>query len=464
MLCSLLTSIVASISLWVGHTVRAAVWPIPFCEKMPIIDGLEITDEQFVGAFKRVMTRERLRAAQQARANRFGIQALTGGALTIPARFARLGAKDADFADPVNYKYPVWLTKPDREALTPAQLGQVRNAPVRFSQFKNNYNPQSRAKVQARITRALRKFKIGEFAKADRVHTGAMIAFFPPAEVAQRLALPNGEPMGELHITMAFLGEAAELEDIDRLKQSVALWAKRQVPVDVRINGVARFNTFDEQGNWPLVALIDGHELGAMQTDLRHMLSFETSAEASTKHGFNPHITLAYIEPGQPWPVQELPDIDFRLDTLSLVLAGQRFDVKLSGGMVEVGKRVDFPIRIAKIDAEKQIAYGVALRPMMVDKQKDFLKADEVEETAHGYMLNSRKADLQHRFVLPSHIAAPVESHIARVDEPPNIKKGDWVVAMKVFDRAIWEGIKSSKINGFSIKGRGTRRPVLVQF
>jgi hypothetical protein len=255
---------------------------------MAIIDGIQITDNELIGAFKRVMTREKLRAAQKARAKRYGIQVLQGGALTIPARLVRLGAREADFADPVNYKYPVWLSKPDRDALTPTQLGQVRNAPARFAQFRNTYNPKSRAAVDKRIAQALKRFGIGEFSKVECI------------------------------------------------------------------------------------------------------------------------------------------------------------------------------IPIAKIDAVKQIVYGVALRPNVVDSQRDFVRPDEIERAAHGFLLNSRKADLQHRFVLPLSDAAPVESHIARVDEPPNVLAGDWVIGMKIFDKRIWQDVVEGRINGFSIKGRGTRRAMLA--
>jgi 2'-5' RNA ligase len=45
----------------------------------------------------------------------------------------------------------------------------------------------------------------------DPVHTGAMVALIPTAEDAARLAIEGGEPADELHVTLAYLGEAADL-------------------------------------------------------------------------------------------------------------------------------------------------------------------------------------------------------------------------------------------------------------
>jgi hypothetical protein len=45
----------------------------------------------------------------------------------------------------------------------------------------------------------------------EPVHTGAMVALIPTAVDAERLAVDGGEPAGELHVTMAYLGDVADL-------------------------------------------------------------------------------------------------------------------------------------------------------------------------------------------------------------------------------------------------------------
>lgn len=137
--------------------------------KMISIDGINIPLEELLTAMKQPAggQREVLREAQRKRAEKFRIKVLQGSPLTIPARFARLGAKAEDFADPVNFAYPVWLTKPDRESLTPTQLGQVRNAAARFGQFADRYDTMSRAQVERRLDEAYKKFGIGEYKETE---------------------------------------------------------------------------------------------------------------------------------------------------------------------------------------------------------------------------------------------------------------------------------------------------------
>ena len=139
-------------------------------KKMITVDGLAISLDDLMSALKQPSggQREMLREAQRKRAEKFGINIQAGAPLTIPAQFARLGAKVEDFGDPVNLRYPVWLTKPDRESLTPAQLKQVRNAPARLAQFSDRYDPASRAAVERRIDEARKKFEIGEFAETEK--------------------------------------------------------------------------------------------------------------------------------------------------------------------------------------------------------------------------------------------------------------------------------------------------------
>jgi len=108
--------------------------------------------------------REAARKAQEKRSQKWGITILeTGSNLTISAEHKAKGATFSDFADPVNIKYPCWLTK-SRDSLDAEQLGQVRNAPARFAQFKDNYDTKSRGVVAGRIEKALKKFEIGEYA------------------------------------------------------------------------------------------------------------------------------------------------------------------------------------------------------------------------------------------------------------------------------------------------------------
>lgn len=120
-------------------------------------------------------------------------------------------------------------------------------------------------------------------------------------------------------------------------------------------------------------------------------------------------------------------------------------------------------VEVIKADEEKRLLYGVALEPETVDSQNDKANEAEIEKAAHGFMIQSRLMDLQHKEVVDPKKATPVESYITLTDMVINdklIKKGSWVVVTKIFDDEIWQMVKSGEIRGYSIRGFGRRKPV----
>lgn len=103
--------------------------------------------------------------AQEKRAADYGIGVRDDGSVTQPSADKAAGLTEADYADPVNYKFPVWLTE-SKDGISEERLNQVRNAPARFAQFGDRYDSQSRAVVRERIVDALKKFGLGPFRAA----------------------------------------------------------------------------------------------------------------------------------------------------------------------------------------------------------------------------------------------------------------------------------------------------------
>lgn len=163
--------------------------------------------------------------------------------------------------------------------------------------------------------------------------TGAMVALFLPAEAANRLAIPGGLPANELHITLAYLGEAAEIEDTQKLIHLLAQWAKFQLPIDGKVDGLARFVNIGEEGQHAVVALFDSPFL----PDCRQSLAWILDADGyspSMEHGFTPHITLSYIPANAPLPIMTVEPVEIRFDRLTLALGGQRIDFELTGAPI----------------------------------------------------------------------------------------------------------------------------------
>jgi 2'-5' RNA ligase len=99
------------------------------------------------------------------------------------------------------------------------------------------------------------------------VHTGAMVALIPTAGDAQRLVVEGGEPADQLHVTLAYLGEAADLgahgqqDAIDAVSSAV-----NGMPViDADIFSAAVFNPGDASDREPcLVYGLSGDMLDAV--------------------------------------------------------------------------------------------------------------------------------------------------------------------------------------------------------
>ena len=117
------------------------------------------------------------------------------------------------------------------------------------------------------------------------------------------------------------------------------------------------------------------------------------------------------------------------------------------------------PVELWKDDA-KQITYGIVLHPDTVDSQGDIVSKAEIEQAAHRYLAESRRADIQHSET-PADIEV-VESYVAPQDmtiagQP--VLKGSWVMAHHVKDAEVWKGITEGKLTGLSIGGSGVRVP-----
>jgi 8-oxo-dGTP pyrophosphatase MutT (NUDIX family) len=116
---------------------------------------------------------------------------------------------------------------------------------------------------------------------------------------------------------------------------------------------------------------------------------------------------------------------------------------------------------IFKAVASQQIVYCVVLTPDEADEQDDFMDADEIEKTAHEYLLKSRVIGSNHTKAIQ---AAPVESYIAPCDfdgngqyGPQTVKKGSWCIGIKVFDKDEWKKVEKGEYQGVSVGGLGLR-------
>lgn len=145
---------------------------------------------------------------------------------------------------------------------------------------------------------------------------GAMVALVPPESVLQALAIPGGEPIENMHFTVAYLGDKADL-DLDRLEQAVNAFAMGAQPLAGRIGGYGVFCNDDAQ---VIVALGDFPGLAEWRNRLLEYLS-DAGFVLPGDHDFTPHMTLQYVTDGDATVPTALPEAasDVSFDSFALV-------------------------------------------------------------------------------------------------------------------------------------------------
>jgi len=158
--------------------------------------------------------------------------------------------------------------------------------------------------------------------------TGVMAGFFLKPSEARALVLPTGELIDDLHMTLAFLGDKAQLGDTDKLKQAVSSYAKNAPALQARISGIGRFTSVPDGEPTPVYASVDAPGLSEWRQGLVKVLQ-EAGYPPNAEHGYTPHITLSYIPSGDPMPIETVPAIDLNFDLLWLAIGDERYAYSL---------------------------------------------------------------------------------------------------------------------------------------
>lgn len=180
------------------------------------------------------------------------------------------------------------------------------------------------------------------------VPTGVMVALYPEPAIAAALRVPGGEKPRNLHVTLAFMPDAADV-DTDKLAEVVRRYAIEEGHVlRGQVSGVGVFTA--EQGKTVTYASVDVPDLPAFRQGLVQVLDaagFTLSAE----HGFTPHITLAYKDRRNA----TVPNVPLTFSTLTLAVAGQRMTFPMTAPQAAA---VDSTTKDNRSDDKGQIVEG----------------------------------------------------------------------------------------------------------
>lgn len=163
--------------------------------------------------------------------------------------------------------------------------------------------------------------------------SGFMVALMLDPQVAKQLALPGGEAPEDLHITVWYGGNAATLGGVGRAQALLAAQqvARESTPLVGRTTGIGRFLASpSSDGKDVIYAVPDLPGLDDLRDDLCDALC-ACGMEADSDFAYTPHITLAYVEPGAPFPVATLPALPLRFESLCVCDGPVRTDLPLLG-------------------------------------------------------------------------------------------------------------------------------------
>jgi hypothetical protein len=106
-------------------------------------------------------------------------------------------------------------------------------------------------------------------------------------------------------------------------------------------------------------------------------------------------------------------------------------------------------------DGDEHIVTGVVYEPEKVDAQGEYTDAEEIREACYRFMEAGAKFKLNHSGE-PLDCVKLLENYIAPVSFEVNgerVKKGSWLMTLRVLAPDLWADIKSGKISGLSMAG-----------
>jgi len=111
--------------------------------------------------------------------------------------------------------------------------------------------------------------------------------------------------------------------------------------------------------------------------------------------------------------------------------------------------------------ADERYVLGIVLEPEVVDAQGDIYSVEEIRAAAHRFMEEFGGLGLMHRLRVNDQVKV-LESYLAPTDftlGELTVRRGTWLLAVRVLSDDLWERVKSGDLSGFSIGGSARRYP-----
>lgn len=164
---------------------------------------------------------------------------------------------------------------------------------------------------------------------AERQPTGFLVALWLDTDTANTLALSGGETAESLHITLAYVHNANEIDELTQARVIAAVYDEvkyTDAPVGI-VAGYGRFHASDTS---------DGQDVFYLTPDIPRLIDIRqrivncltcNGLHVSETHGYTPHITLAYVDPEDDNPQYAVPELDLKFSAVTVLSGTRRTDI-----------------------------------------------------------------------------------------------------------------------------------------
>lgn len=170
---------------------------------------------------------------------------------------------------------------------------------------------------------------------------------------------------------------------------------------------------------------------------------------------------LAYWQSGSLAQARDLRDqLVAKIDAGEVILdITKAYEPGVSGvSQIDTTEEADLVVPIVKIDSDRQIVTGIVLEPGEVDAQNDTITAEVIERASIGFLsrYNSEtQLGIMHRVFgdVGLQLAASWVALHNHTLGAKKVKRGSWLMSMKVIDPKLWGRVKKGEFTGFSVGG-----------
>lgn len=304
---------------------------------------------------------------------------------------------------------------------------------------------------------------------------GVMVAWMLPSWTAEQVAIPGGQPAEDLHVTLAYLGDAASmnLETQRKLVGVVGEVCLDQGQLRGTIEHTGMFSNGEETDPFWVGVNVPG------LTELRQALVTALVDAGIQPQGFSaeqtytPHITVDYLPAGSLLPPLDFQPVDVCVDALTVCVGPHRFTLELQEDDRDTSAFPPSgwtPQAINKsIDTVEEDRYTLApwYIPDRLDAHGEWSDRGELQKSFWGYLAKSdRDIRLQHNTKIvagrwvdgvawPSEVTVPLTKADGSTTDH-TFPAGTPFLGVQ-WEPWAWQLVKKGLIRGYSIGGTSER-------